>query len=96
MAATTKTKTKDTRLSIRATAEEKRLVERAAEAKHVSYSQFVMQAALSSAEEILESQTRFMLPAEKMAAFVARLDQPARDIPALKKAAAKASTFRAR
>jgi uncharacterized protein (DUF1778 family) len=96
MAPTAKIKTKDERLNIRATSEEKRLLERAAEVKHVSASQFVMQAALSSAEEILESQTRFVLPPDKMAAFVARLDEPAREIPALKKLAAKGSPFRAR
>lgn len=89
-------RTKDERFNIRATADEKRLVEQAAVMAHVTASQFVMQAALRSAEEILANQTRFVLSPAAMARFVDRLDRPAREIPALKKAAAKPSPFRDR
>ena len=86
-------KTKGERFNIRATGEEKALVEQAARASRVTSSQFVLQAALRSAEEVLADRTRFVLPAEKWAKFVSLLDRPAREIPALKKAASRPSPF---
>jgi uncharacterized protein (DUF1778 family) len=89
-------KTKAERFNIRATGDEKRLVEEAAAITRVSTSRFVMQAAVRSAEEVLSERTRFVLPADRWADFVARLDQPTREIPALRRAAAKPSPFVAR
>ena len=86
-------KNKSERFNIRATREEKALVEQAARATRVTSSQFVLQAAVQSAEEVLADQTRFVLPADKWDQFVALLDRPAREIPALKEAAAKPSPF---
>ncbi|MDO8962935.1 MAG: DUF1778 domain-containing protein [Coriobacteriia bacterium] len=84
---------KGSRLSIRATDEEKHLLERAARASHVSASRFVMQAALRSAEEVLVDQSRFTLPPAQWAAFTELTDRPAREIPALKRAAGRPSPF---
>jgi uncharacterized protein (DUF1778 family) len=86
-------KNKSERFNIRATREEKALVEQAARATRVTSSQFVLQAAVRSAEEVLADQTRFVLPADKWDQFVGLLDRPAREIPALKEAAAKPSPF---
>ena len=88
-----RTDTKAERLNIRTTTAEKALVEQAARASHVTSSQFVLQAALRSAEEVLADQTRFTLPPEKWAEFVALLDRPARDLPALREAASRPSPF---
>jgi uncharacterized protein (DUF1778 family) len=84
---------KDQRLNIRATAEVKNLVEEAARTTHMTASAFVLQAALRSAQEVLADQTRFVLPEEQWAEFSALLDRPAREIAALKQAAARPSPF---
>jgi uncharacterized protein (DUF1778 family) len=81
------------RLNIRATAEEKQLIERAAGAARTSSSRFVLDAALRSAEEVLAEHTRFVLPHDRWAELVALLDRPARTIPGLAQAAAKRSPF---
>jgi len=86
---------KSERLNIRATREEKELVEQAARLTHVSASRFVLQAALHSAEDVLIDQNRFVLPPERWRAFVDMLDRPARAIPALTEAASKPSPFSA-
>ena len=94
MAMTTdRPETKDKRLSIRASEAEKATLEQAASAAHMGVSQFTLQAALRSAEEVLADQTRFVLPADKWDEFTALLDRPARVLPALRKAAAKPSPF---
>lgn len=86
-------KTKAERFNIRATDDEKRLVEEAAAIMRMNTSQFVMQAAVRSAEEVLVERTRFVLPADKWSEFVDRLDRPAREIPELKTAISKPSPF---
>ncbi|MFA5844113.1 MAG: DUF1778 domain-containing protein [Coriobacteriia bacterium] len=85
--------TKVERFNIRATKEEKSLVEQAARARHVNSSQFVLQAALSSAEQVLAEQTSFSLEPKAWDEFVALLDRPAREIPELKRAMAEPSPF---
>jgi len=92
--ATVRTRTtKGTRLSIRATDNEKRLLERAAEMSHVTASQFVMTAALRSAEEVLGDRTCFVIPPKQWDAFTQSLDRPARAVPALERAASRPSPF---
>ena len=85
--------TKDQRLNLRASAAEKAVLEQAAGATHMGVSQFTLQAALRSAEEVLAGQTRFVLPPDKWDEFTALLDRPARVLPALRKAAAEPSPF---
>lgn len=84
---------RNARFSIRSTEQEKKLVSRAAELAHMTTSQFVLQAAMRSAEELIADQSRFTLPPAEWDAFVAALDRPAREIPALKTAAEKPSPF---
>ncbi len=87
---------KTERLNLRATEAEKTLLEQAADVSHQGLSQFVLQAALRSAGDVLADQTRFVLPAGKWEELVALLDQPARVLPALREAAAKPSPFAGR
>ncbi len=87
---------KQDRFSIRTSTEEKALVERAAELSRMSMSQFVVQAAVRSAETVLADQTRFTLAPDMWAAFTDALDRPAREIAELKAAAAKESPFSGR
>jgi uncharacterized protein (DUF1778 family) len=94
MAMTTdRPETKDQRLSIRASEAEKAMLEQAANATYMGLSQFTLQAALRSAEEVLADQTRFVLPADKWDEFTTLLDRPARALPAIRKAAAEPSPF---
>lgn len=88
--------TKSTRLNIRATDDEKHLLEQAARQSRVTASQFVMQAALRSAEEVLAEQTRFALAPTEWDAFTTMLDRPTRTVPALREAASKPSPFSGR
>jgi uncharacterized protein (DUF1778 family) len=81
------------RITIRRTKEEKALVEHAARASRVTFTQFVLQAALGSAEEVVGDQTRFTLPASEWEKFVTLLDRPPRGIRALREAASKPSPF---
>ncbi len=74
---------KELRLSIRTSAPEKDILWRAAQARHMNISQFVLQASLDAANAILADQTEFRLTAEEWEAFCERLDAPARVIPAL-------------
>ena len=56
----------------------------AASASHRSVSDFVMESALSRAEETLAKRRIFALDAEKWASFQAALDAPTRPLPRLK------------
>ena len=69
--------TKDERLQIRVDPAEKRLLERAAEASHVSVSAFVLQSAAVHAGEVL-AERQFIEPSPRAAAaFTNALDEPA-------------------
>ena len=74
---------KELRLSIRASAPEKDILWRAARARHMNISQFVLQVSLDAANAILADQTEFRLTPEEWETFSERLDAPARVIPAL-------------
>jgi len=87
---------KDERLNLRITAEEKLLLQQAALATHVSTSQFVLQAALRSAEETLVRRTSYVVPEEAWERLVALLDRPVRTIPSLAKAAHRSPSPRER
>ena len=87
---------KDQRLNIRVSQAEKAVVEEAASLTHMGVSQFMLQAALQSAEEVLADQSRFVLPADRWHDFVALLERPARVVPALAEAASKPTPFRRR
>ena len=69
--------TKEERLQIRVDAAEKRLLERAAEASHVSVSAFVLQSAAAQAAAVLADRRLIALGADAAAAFSEALEQPA-------------------
>lgn len=79
------TELKEDRIYIRMSPAQKQRVTRAAKTRHLTTSQFVTQASLDAAEQVLADQTVFHLTPEQWEAFQARLDEPPRDIPALKK-----------
>jgi uncharacterized protein (DUF1778 family) len=76
---------KESRLSIRASEPDKRILSQAARARHMNTSQFVLQVSLDAARSILLDQTEVRLPPEQWEAFCRRLDDPPRTIPALRR-----------
>jgi uncharacterized protein (DUF1778 family) len=71
------------KLDVRVSPAAKAKLQAAASAVHRSMSDFVMESALSRADETLADRRVFGLDAEKWAAFQAALDAPARPLPRL-------------
>jgi uncharacterized protein (DUF1778 family) len=73
------------KLDLRLTPQAKSRLQAAAVAAQRSVSEFVLESALSRAEEMLADRRIFGLDAEKWEAFQAALDAPPRDLPRLTK-----------
>lgn len=71
------TTTKDDRLQIRVDPGEKRLLERAAAASHVSVSAFVLQSAAAEAASVLAERPLIEMGPSAAAAFTEALEAPA-------------------
>ncbi len=82
--AVTTRRRKEPRLSIRVSAQVKKILTHAARARHTNVSQFVLQASLDAAHVVLVDQTEFRLPPAQWKAFCERLDAPAKVVPALR------------
>ena len=72
------------KLDVRVSPSAKAKLQAAASASHRTMSDFVMESALSRAEETLADRRVFALSAEKWAEFQAALDAPTRPLPRLK------------
>lgn len=92
MPATKTRKVKEERFHIRATAHQKQLIARAAEKENRSFSDFVLENALSAAEAVIDD-ANFMLDKDRWNAFCAALDVPPRSLPALRKLLTGESVF---
>jgi uncharacterized protein (DUF1778 family) len=90
MAATT---VRSEKLDLRLTAEAKRTLHAAAKAAHRSVSEFVLESALTRAQEALPDRQHFGLNAERWQAFVTALDAPVRPLPRLKRLMGTPSVF---
>jgi len=86
---TTRTEKLDLRLSRKA----KQMLRSAATASHRSVSEFVLESALSRAEETLADRRSFSLDAKQWTLFSQALDAPPRDLPQLKKLFQERSAF---
>lgn len=73
------------KLDLRLSKAAKQTLQAAATAAHKSVSEFVLETALSEAEERLADRTIFTLNKEKWEAFLAALDAPPRRHPRLEK-----------
>jgi uncharacterized protein (DUF1778 family) len=76
--------TKDERINLRIDAEQKSLLEAAAEATHTSVSAFVLSAAATAAVNVLADRRTFMLDEFAWRAFDESLNRPARKVPGLR------------
>jgi uncharacterized protein (DUF1778 family) len=81
------------KLDLRLSKSAKQTLQAAAAAARKSVSEFVLDAALSEAEERLADRTVFTLDAERWAAFVAALDVPPRRHPRLERLFREPSVF---
>ena len=75
--------TRKERLDLRLTPTAKRILQTTASAARRSVSDFVLESALSRAEETLPNRQRFSLNAEQWAQFQSALDAPPRALPRL-------------
>lgn len=74
-----------TRLNLRATDRQKRLIENVAERQGVTVTDFIIDCAYSRAQEILAEERHFTVSTEKWKAFAAALERPARVKPRLRR-----------
>jgi uncharacterized protein (DUF1778 family) len=81
----TLTERRTEKLDVRVSPSAKAKLQAAASAVHRSMSDFVMESALSRAEETLAERRVFGLNAERWAAFQAALEAPVRPLPRLQK-----------
>jgi uncharacterized protein (DUF1778 family) len=82
-----------TKLDLRLSPEAKQTLNAAARASHRSVSQFVLESALSRAEETLIERRHFALSAAQWDAFMAALDAPPRAWPRLRRLLQEPSPF---
>lgn len=75
---------KPTRFSIRATAKQKELIARAASRSNKTISEFVLENSIEAAEALELDNARFVVSREDYDAFLKKLDEPPRSIPALR------------
>lgn len=85
--------TRDEKLDLRLPSTVKRVLQMAAAAGHRSLSQFVLESALSRAEETLPDRQHFGLNAEEWKKFQAALDAPPRKLPRIEKLLREPSIF---
>jgi uncharacterized protein (DUF1778 family) len=83
-AQTSSTERRTEKLDLRVSRSAKAKLQAAASASHRSMSDFVMESALSRAEETLAERRIFALDTEKWTAFQSALDAPTRSLPRLK------------
>ena len=77
------------RLSIRASADQKRTLKRAAVIRRTSMSQFVLEASLMEADRLLESERSIMATEAEFDWLCQRMDEPPRDLARLRSAMTK-------
>jgi len=89
MPRTATTPLKENRLSIRADSGQKTVLARAAKAQHMNISQFVLQASLREAQQVIEEESRLVVSAEEYEWLCGIMDAPATPAPRLRAALAK-------
>ncbi len=72
------------RLSLRASPEQDRLIRRAAVAAHKNVTEFILESACSTAQQVLSDRRLFLLDDRRWRRFVAALDRPVSDKPRLR------------
>lgn len=81
---TTARTARDSRLNLRTSSKQDSLIRQAAQAKDMTVSEFVLEAATSTAEQVLADRRLFVVSEEAWQAFEAALERPAVHKPALR------------
>ena len=76
--------TKNERLAVRLSSEQRLLLAEASRAQDTTVTDFVLSAATRAAEDVLADRRRFVLDESHWTAFVMALDHPSRDLPRLR------------
>ncbi len=84
---------KGARIDLRVNLTQKTLLERAAASQGKKLSDFVISASTEAAQMALADQNQFTLPEDKMALFLASLEEEPREIPELRALFARKSVF---
>jgi uncharacterized protein (DUF1778 family) len=84
---------KTERMDLRATEDQKLVIERAAQIRQTTASEFMLQTAYAEAQRILEESSRIRLEQEAWTHFCAALDEPAKVFPALKEFLSQPDVF---
>ena len=84
---------KDERLFLRVSSSQKEVLEKAAELKHTSLTNFVLENSYAAAQEILANQVHFILSDEQWELFNEALNSPPKEIAGLKKLFSKKRVF---
>ena len=87
---------KDSRLSIRASEHKKSIIARAARIRNTTLSEFVVENAYQTAQEVIAEQTQFALGKREWKAFCEALDAPPKSVPAIRKLLMTPSVFDAK
>ena len=80
-----KTQPRSEKLDIRIAADAKRMLQEAARARHMTISQFVLDSAITAANEVLAERSRIGLGTEEWAAFMEALDAAPRRHPRMER-----------
>lgn len=81
----TRPSSRSARLGIRATPEQEAILKRAAEVRHKSLTEFILDSACSAAEQTLLDQRLFVVSTGQYEALLDLLDRPAQPNPGLKR-----------
>jgi uncharacterized protein (DUF1778 family) len=84
---------KATKVQLRLRPDQKAVLARAAQLRHTSLSNFMLEHAYEAAQQVLAEQVDIVMSASEWEAFCKALDAPPRPIPALKKLLTQPSLF---
>jgi uncharacterized protein (DUF1778 family) len=84
---------KGTKVQLRMRPLQKEVISRAAELKQTTMTNFMVEHAFNAAQQILADQTHFYLAPGRWDEFIAALDAPPRDLPALRKLLTEPGVF---
>jgi uncharacterized protein (DUF1778 family) len=91
MASTRSKKGKHTRINLRATGNQQKLIRTGAQSRGVSVTQFILESACLQAEHVLAERREFVVSASQWKEFVAALERPAQVKPELVRLLANSS-----
>jgi len=88
-----KNRRRSQRIEVRATPEDRAVIERAVAASGTSVTAFVLSSVTTAAHRVLADRTEFFLSAEAAGAWEAINERPARDLPGLRELMQRPSPF---